>query len=220
MITNPLIESYLQTLIPERSSLLTRLEQEAYAEGIPIVQLPSAQLIRLLLLTHQPKRILEIGTAIGYSTIWLAEAAPEAQIVTMEMDESRISRARANFAEANLTERIELIEGDATQGLPDGYEFDCLFIDAAKGQYQTFLNLYLPLVREGGLVISDNVLFRGLVANPEEATKRQRPLVEKIHLFNQYLVGHPSLETAFVPIGDGIAVSIKREKGSDVREKA
>lgn len=220
MITNPTIETYLHTLVPERSSLLTRLEQEAHAEGIPIVQLPSAQLIRLLLLTHRPKRILEVGTAIGYSTIWLAEAAPDAQIVTMEMDEGRIKRARDNFAEAGVSERIELREGDATLGLPAGYQFDCLFIDAAKGQYQKFLELYLPLLSPGGLVISDNVLFRGLVANRDEANKRQRPLVEKIDRFNHYLVNHPQLETAVVPIGDGIAISIKLEKGTDVREEA
>ncbi|MGD8188898.1 O-methyltransferase [Brevibacillus ginsengisoli] len=220
MITNPTIDAYLHTLVPKRSSLLTRLEQEAHAEGIPIVQLPSAQFIRLLLLTHRPKRILEVGTAIGYSTIWLAEAAPEARIVTMELDEERIKRARENFAEAGVSERIELREGDATLGLPEGYQFDCLFIDAAKGQYLKFLELYLPLLVPGGLVISDNVLFRGLVATPEEANKRQRPLVQKIDQFNNHLVTHPQLETAVVPIGDGIAVSIKKEKGSDAREEA
>ncbi|MCG6197463.1 class I SAM-dependent methyltransferase, partial [Anoxybacillus sp. LAT_38] len=115
--------------------------------------------------------------AIGYSTIWMAEAAPEARIVTMDIDEQRLERARANIAEAGLSARIEILARDATLGLPDTYRFDCLFIDAAKGQYRTFLDLYLPLLREGGLVLSDNVLFRGLVAAPEEAGKRQRPLV-------------------------------------------
>lgn len=139
MITNPVIEQYLSGLVPPRSALLARLEQEAVAEGIPIIQLPAAQALRMLVRLHQPSAILEIGTAIGYSTIWLAEAAPQAKVVTMEIDPERIARARANFAEAGLAERIELMEGDATQGLPEQYQFDCLFIDAAKGQYRTFL---------------------------------------------------------------------------------
>jgi caffeoyl-CoA O-methyltransferase len=215
LITNPSIDAYLAKLVPPRSALLARLEQEAAAEGIPIIQLPSAQVLRLLLLMHRPESILEIGTAIGYSTIWLAEAAGNAKIVTLEMDESRIARARENFAEAGMTEQIELIAGDAKAGLPKHYRFDCLFIDAAKGQYRALLDLYLPHLRAGGLVICDNVLFRGLVASPEEANKRQRPLAEKIDRFNHYLMEHPELETAFIPVGDGLAVSVKRAARSD-----
>ncbi|GAA4705647.1 O-methyltransferase [Brevibacillus fulvus] len=210
MITNPAIEDYVTKLVSARSPLLAQLEQEAETEGIPIIQLPSAQTIRLLLMLHRPKAILEVGTAIGYSTIWLAEAAVDAKIVTMELDEERIQRAQNNFKLAGLSERIELIGGDATKGLPDHYEFDCLFIDAAKGQYRTFLDLYLPKVRSGGLIICDNILFRGLVAAPEEASKRLRPLVEKIDRFNHHLMERPDLETAILPVGDGLAVSYKR----------
>lgn len=217
LITNPVIEQYIEDLIPPRSPLLQRLEKEAAGEGIPIIQLSSAQLLRMLLLIHQPKSILEVGTAIGYSTIWLAEAAPDARIVTMEMDQERIARARANFSEAGLTDRIELIEGDATLGLPEGYQFDCLFIDAAKGQYQKFLNTYLPLLSNGGIVITDNILFRGLVAAPEEASKRLRPMVEKIQGYNALLMAHPQLETSIIPICDGIAVSVKRHDGEGAK---
>ncbi|NGQ94228.1 O-methyltransferase [Brevibacillus sp. SYP-B805] len=214
MITNPAIEAYLTQLAPERSPLLARLEAEAAAEGIPIIQLPAAQVLRLLLQLHKPSAILEIGTAIGYSAIWMAEAAPEATIVTIEMDEARIARARQNFAEAGVAERIELIHGDATAGLPDRYRFDCMFIDAAKGQYQTFLDRYLPHLEEGGLVICDNVLFRGLVPEPQAADKRLRPLVEKINRFNAGLAHRSELETTFLPVGDGMAVSIKKQRTS------
>lgn len=210
MITHPTIDAYLSTLVPQRSELLSRLEAEAAAEGIPIIQLPGAQTLRLLLLMHRPTSILEVGTAIGYSTIWLAQAAPQAKVVSLELDQERIARARQNIAEAGLQERIEVIAGDATLGLPEHYRFDCLFIDAAKGQYQKFLDLYLPHLSEGGLVICDNVLFRGLVAEPERAEKRLRPLVDKLIRFNQGLRDHPSLETVFLPVGDGIAVSIKK----------
>jgi len=211
MITHPAIDEYVSSLVPERSPLLARLEQEAEAENIPIVQLPSAQVMRMLLLLHRPKSILEVGTAIGYSTIWLAEAAPEARIVTMDIDEERLARARVNVAEAGCAERIEILSRDATLGLPDSYQFDCLFIDAAKGQYRAFLDLYLPLLRDGGLVISDNVLFRGLVATPDEATKRQRPMIEKLLAFNTHLAEHSKLETTFIPVGDGLAVSMKKK---------
>ncbi|KMZ41735.1 MULTISPECIES: O-methyltransferase [Bacillales] len=211
MITNPAIDDYVSSLVPERSLLLKRLEQEAAEENIPIVQLPSAQVMRMLLLLHRPKAILEVGTAIGYSTIWLAEAAPEARIVTMDIDEDRLVRARENIKEAGCADRVEILSRDATLGLPESYQFDCLFIDAAKGQYRTFLDLYLPLLREGGLVISDNVLFRGLVATPEEAGKRQRPMVDKLLSYNLHLMERPDLETTFIPVGDGLAISMKKK---------
>ncbi|MGF9907688.1 O-methyltransferase [Brevibacillus porteri] len=211
MITNPAIDDYVSSLVPERSPLLKRLEQEAAEENIPIVQLASAQVMRMLLLLHRPKAILEVGTAIGYSTIWLAEAAPEARIVTMDIDEDRLVRARENIKEAGCADRVEILSRDATLGLPESYQFDCLFIDAAKGQYRVFLNLYLPLLREGGLVISDNVLFRGLVATPEEAGKRQRPMVDKLLSYNSHLMERPDLETTFIPVGDGLAISLKKK---------
>lgn len=211
MITNPAIDDYVSGLVPPRSPLLARLEKEAAEENIPIVQLASAQVMRMLLLLHRPRAILEVGTAIGYSTIWLAEAAPQARIVTMDIDEERLARARANVAEAGCADRVEILSRDATLGLPDSYQFDCLFIDAAKGQYRAFLDLYLPLLREGGLVISDNVLFRGLVATPDEASKRQRPMVDKLNAFNAHLAERPDLETTFIPVGDGLAVSLKKQ---------
>jgi len=212
VITHPLIDAYITSLIPTRSPLLQRLEREAEAEGIPIIQLPSAQVIRSLLLLHQPKDILEVGTAIGYSTIWLAEAAPQARIVTMDIDEERLARARENLREAGCLDRVDVLLRDATQGLPaDQYQFDCLFIDAAKGQYAKFLQLYLPLLRPGGLLITDNVLFRGLVAAPEEASKRHRPMVDKLREYNRLLAHQEELETSFLPVGDGLAVSIRKK---------
>ncbi len=212
VITNPTIEAYLTKLVPERSPLLSRMEAEAAAEGIPIIQLPGAQTLRLLLLLHRPTSILEVGTAIGYSAIWLAEAAPQAKVVTMELDQERIVRAEQNIREAGLQDRIEIIAGDATAGLPEHYRFDCLFIDASKGQYQKFLDLYLPHLADGGLVICDNVLFRGLVAQPEQVEKRLRPMVDKLIRFNEGLRDHPLLETVFLPVGDGIAVSVKKQQ--------
>lgn len=210
MIINESINHYIEELISPRSPLLARLEEEAKEEKIPIIQLPSIQLIRTLLLAYQPQRILEIGTAIGYSAIWLAEASPLARITTMEIDGDRISRAIANFEEAGVRERIELIAGDAGEGLPAHYRFDCLFLDAAKGQYQAYLDLYLPHLDPGGIVICDNVLFKGLVVEDKVENKRLAPMVKKLREFNDYIMKHPDLETSMIPIGDGLTFSVKK----------
>jgi predicted O-methyltransferase YrrM len=211
MITNPRIEEYMEKLIPSRDSLLQRMEQEAKEERIPIIQLPSIQFIRTLLLTLNPRHILEIGTAIGYSTIWLAMAAPQAKVTTMEIDFDRAQRARENLKQAGVADRVELILEDAGKGLASFYQFDCLFIDAAKGQYKAYLDLYLPHLAPGGLVISDNVLFKGLVAEETVENKRHAPMVEKLRLYNQYLFQHPELDTSILPVGDGLALSVKKK---------
>jgi len=210
MIVSEKINSYIEHLVPERDSLLMRLEKEAHAEKIPIIQLPSIQLIRTLLLTHRPKSILEVGTAIGYSTIWLAQAAPEAKIVTMEIDPDRIQRALTNFEAAGVSQRVELVAGDAGEGLSSRYRFDCLFLDAAKGQYKHYLDLYLPHLEPGGVVICDNILFKGLVAEEHIENKRWAPMVKKLQDFNAYLMNHPDLDTSMIPIGDGLTFSIKK----------
>ncbi|MBP1930471.1 O-methyltransferase [Ammoniphilus resinae] len=212
MITEPKISNYIETLIPARGELLTQLEAEAKVERIPIIQLPSIQFMRTLFLAYEPKRVLEIGTAIGYSTIWLAEAAPMARITTMEIDKERTNRARNNFEKAGVRDRIELIEGDAGEGLPSHYRFDCLFLDAAKGQYRSHLDLYLPHLEPGGIVICDNVLFQGLVAEEVVENKRLAPMVKKIHDFNQYMMNHSELDSSLIPIGDGILFSVKKKK--------
>ncbi len=210
MITNDSINNYIEELIPPRSPLLARLEEEAKEEKIPIIQLSSIQLIHTLLLAYKPKRILEIGTAIGYSAIWLAEASPMARITTMEIDCERIKRAIANFEVAGVRERIELIAGDAGDGLPSHYRFDCLFLDAAKGQYQAYLDLYLPHLEPGGIVICDNILFKGLVVEDKVENKRWAPMIKKLRDFNDYIMGHPDLETSMIPIGDGLTFSVKK----------
>jgi predicted O-methyltransferase YrrM len=210
MITNNLINDYIDTLIPKRSELLETLEREAKEEKIPIIQLSSIQLIRTLLTAFQPKRILEIGTAIGYSAIWMADAVPTARITTMEIDPERINRALLNFEKAGVRDRVELVQGDAGEGLPAHYRFDCLFLDAAKGQYKNYLDLYLPHLDDGGIIICDNILFRGLVAEDVVDNKRLAPLVHKVKEFNRYMTNHSQLETSIIPIGDGLSFSVRR----------
>ncbi|WP_286886762.1 O-methyltransferase [Aneurinibacillus sp. UBA3580] len=211
MITSEHIERYMVSLIPERSELLTRMEREAEAEHIPIIQLPSIQLLRFLLMVHRPKRILEVGMAIGYSTIWLAQAAPDAHITSIEISEEMVERAQRNFAEAGISDRVTVLHQDAREGLSGEHAFDCIFLDAAKGQYQVFFDQYAPYLVEGGLLICDNVFFRGMVAE-EEVPKKRRGMIQKLRAFNQFLAEHPAFETSFVSIGDGLALCIKRRE--------
>lgn len=206
------VTEYLTQLIPPRSPILQRLEEIGASEGIPNITLAGAALLRMLCKLHSPLSILEIGTAIGYSAIHMAEAAPGAAIVTIEQDEARALRAREHFREAGLDERITLRTGDALQLLPQLTEsFDLVFIDAAKGQYLQFLELCLPLCKSGGVIVSDNVLFRGLAAQEaERLDRRHRSLVRKLQTYNETLMNHPELDTVILTVGDGMAVSLKR----------
>lgn len=218
MIVNPKIEKYLEQLTPLQHSLLVEMEGLAKRDRVPIIDRAAIQFIRTLLLCKDNvKRIAEVGTAIGYSTIWLAEAAPGAHIDTIERDEKRYHQAKAFIERANLSHRITIHFADATtyaQLLDQSY--DVLFIDAAKGQYQRFFEEYTKLLQPNGIVITDNVFFHGEVVEENIEHKRIRSLVKKVKAYNEWLKNHPDFETSFVPIGDGLAISLKRkEKNND-----
>lgn len=214
MIVNPKIEHYLKQLTPLQYSLLVEMEDFAKREKVPIIDRVAIQFIRTLLLYKaNVKSILEVGTAIGYSTIWLAEAAPEAHIDTIERDEERYHQAKAFIERANLSQRITVHLADATtyaQSLDQSY--DVLFIDAAKGQYQLFFEEYTKRLQPNGIVITDNVFFHGDVVEETIENKRIRSLVKKIKAYNEWLKNLPDFETSFVPIGDGLALSIQRKE--------
>jgi predicted O-methyltransferase YrrM len=212
MITHPQVEEYIQALIPERSPVLKRLEHECEADGIPNLLLSSAQFMRFWLRSQKPARILEIGTAIGYSAITMAEACPEAKIVTIERDEERAGRAMSNLREAGVSGRVQLMEGDALDLIPTLRHFDFIFIDAAKGQYPKFLELSLQKLEPNGVILTDNVLFRGWVAQEglEGIESKHHRMIEKLKGYNRLLANHTELETTFIPMGDGLALSRRK----------
>jgi predicted O-methyltransferase YrrM len=214
MIVNPKIEEYVEQLLPLQHSLLVEMEHLAKKENVPIIERVSMQFIRTLLLCKgNIKRIVEVGTAIGYSTIWLAEAAPEAHIDTIERDEKRFHQAKAFIERANLSHRITVHLADATTYAESfNQSYDVLFIDAAKGQYQLFFEQYTKFLQPNGIVITDNVLFHGEVVKENIENKRIHSLVKKIKTYNEWLKNHPDFETSFVPIGDGLALSLKRKE--------
>ncbi|TCS83803.1 putative O-methyltransferase YrrM [Tepidibacillus fermentans] len=204
------VDQYITELLPLDDSFLEELQQQGIKEEIPIIQVPSMKLIQVLLNMIRPSNIIEVGTAIGFSTIFLAKSAPYATIHTIERNETMIARAKENFRIAGLDKQIILYEGDAIEILPHLPQSEFIFIDAAKGKYKQFLQLAFPLLPVGGIFVFDNILFRGYIA--EEEIVQTKPMLKKLHRFNQELADEKKLLTSFVPIGDGLAISYKLEE--------
>ncbi|WP_227521447.1 MULTISPECIES: O-methyltransferase [Bacillus] len=206
------IISYLESLINEREPLLNKMEQLAKEEQVPIMDLVGMETLLQLLRIQQPKKILEIGTAIGYSAIRMAKTIENAEIVTIERDEKRYGQAEQFAKEAKLEDRLHFIFGDATEThelIEKMAPYDVIFVDAAKGQYERFFTMYEKYLAPTGIIVTDNVLFKGLVAeNIEEIEpKRIKNLVKKIDKFNRWLMENEKYDTAILPVGDGIAIS-------------
>nr|WP_233143930.1 O-methyltransferase [Lottiidibacillus patelloidae] len=212
-MVHPKIEKYLENLVQDRTGLLEEMEHYAKENNVPIMDIVGMEALLQFLRLKQPKTILEIGAAIGYSAIRMALTLPQVTIVTIERDEKRYSDAVSFIKKADLEERIQVIFGDALDVLEDvkeKYSFDAIFIDAAKGQYQKFFTTSQQCLNENGMIISDNVLFRGLVASIEDAEKRHKNMVKKIDAYNEEIMNDPQFDTMILPIGDGIAISLKK----------
>ncbi len=207
------VNGYIESLIKDRSDLLSEMETFAESEGVPIMELAGIETLLQLLRIQRPKKILEVGTAIGYSGLRMAEALPDAEIVTIERDEVRYRQALDFTGRSPQKEQLDIIFGDALEKAQEAEEkgpFDALFIDAAKGQYQKFFDLYSPFLAEGGVIYSDNVLFKGMVAEENVENKRIRNMVKKLRSYNDWLMNHPDYHTVIIPVGDGLAVSRKK----------
>ena len=207
------LHSYIEGLILERNPLLTEMEFYAREHNVPIMELEGIETMLQLLRIQGTKKILEVGTAIGYSAMRMAEALPGAQIVTIERDDERAQLAVGFIERSAYKERITLIKGDALEveeQISGHAPFDAIFIDAAKGQYKKFFEMYSSYLSSDGMIITDNVLFKGLVAEPEIESKRIRNLVKKIDDFNKWLMKHPDYISVILPVGDGVAISKRR----------
>lgn len=208
------VEDYIEELIPDRDPQIMELEEYAREHEVPIMELVGIEAMLQQLRIIQPKKILEIGTAIGYSAIRMAQALPDATIVTIEKDEERYEVAVANIEKMQLSNRITVLLGDANE-LKDETEkfapYDLIFIDAAKGQYRRFFDHYGNQLRSNGIILSDNILFKGFVANDSEVrTRRMKQMIRKIRSYNEFLMNHEEYQTAILPVGDGLAISIKK----------
>lgn len=209
---NGYVRSFVET---ENHPEVEMIRTKARQDGVPIMQPVAMATVLQLLTLHKPNKILEVGTAVAYSSIKMALALPNIRIVTIERDESMYEQAMSNVKKLGLDNRINIIYKDALEAfeiVKDFGPFDALLIDAAKAQYKNFFEIYEPLVKEKGLILTDNILFRGLVYEEAETidSKRIRRLVQKIDEYNHWLNNHPSFQTVFLPVDDGIAVTIKQ----------
>ncbi|MFS0672895.1 O-methyltransferase [Ornithinibacillus sp. 179-J 7C1 HS] len=206
--------NYLNNLLPQTEEWVKELEEQAKIDRIPIMDPVGINFLMQLIRLNKPKKILEIGAAIGYSALRMNEANPDALITTIEKDDVRYNQAVNNIRKQKKESSIEIIHGDALEELSKLAEnkrsYDCIFIDAAKGKYKSFFELALPLLEMNGFIISDNVLFRGYVSDPNFEHPRYKKMVEKIRAYNEWLVNHPSFITTILPIGDGVAISYKK----------
>ncbi|GGH68406.1 caffeoyl-CoA O-methyltransferase [Compostibacillus humi] len=211
--------NYIQSLLPAKEQWVAELEKTAIEERIPIMDTESLHFLLQLIRMKEPKNILEIGTAIGYSALRMAAASPGSHIVTIEKDENRYVQAKENVERLQKNEQIEIIPGDALEIMESLAKeerlFDVIFIDAAKGKYRQFFQLATPILAPKGIIISDNVLFRGFVLEGAAVPARYKNLVNKLKQYNKWVMSHPSFHTSILPIGDGVAVSqhIEREEG-------
>ena len=213
MIVNERVVAYINSLDCGNSDICNTIEKEAIADEVPIIRKEMGNLLKVLLQLVQPERILEVGTAVGYSSILMSENMPHnCTITTIENYDKRIPVAKNNFKRAGKEDVITLIEGDALEMLKtlDG-PYDFIFMDAAKGQYINYLPDIKRVLRKGGLLISDNILQEGEIVESRYAvTRRNRTIHARIREYVYELTHSEDFVTSIVPIGDGITLSVKQ----------
>ncbi|MCR5703088.1 MAG: O-methyltransferase [Eubacterium sp.] len=213
MIVDERIATYIRSLESPNSLLLEAIEEQAHIDQVPIIRKEMESFLRVMLMIHRPKKILELGTAIGYSALFMSECVDVDKIVTIENYEKRIPIAKENFKKAGKEEQIMLLEGDAMELMPtlEAETFDFVFMDAAKAQYIYFLPEVLRLMKPGAVLITDNILQEGdLIESRFTVRRRDRTIHKRMREYLEAVKKHPELETSIVPIGDGITMSVKR----------
>lgn len=223
MITDERMVAFINSFDKGNTPFLDEIEKNALEAEVPIIRKEMQSFIRFLLTLHRPETILEVGTAVGFSALFMSEYAPPGcRITTIEKYDKRIPIARENFKKAGKEQQITLIEGDAAEvlsGLKETY--DLIFMDAAKGQYIHFLPDILRLLPEGGLLLSDNVLQDGDVIESRFAvTRRNRTIHARMREYLYELTHHPELETVILPVGDGITLSVKTKRENSLEQPA
>lgn len=213
MIVDERMVTYIRSLEVPESAVIEAIEQEALRDCVPIIRKEMQSFLKVLLMIKRPMRILEVGAAVGFSSILMSEYMPEGgHITTIENYDKRIPIARANFKRAGKEEQIDLIEGDALEvmhGLEGPY--DLIFVDAAKGQYIHYLPEVMRLLGTDGVLVSDNVLQEGDIIESRFAVERRnRTIHSRMREYLYELKHHDQLQTSIIPLGDGVALSVKR----------
>lgn len=212
MIVEERITSFINSMNKDGEGIVEVIRKEALEDEVPIIRLETQEWIKTMLLIKKPMRILEVGTAVGYSAIYMSQFMPkDAHITTIEKWEPRIEQAKVNFERAGVTDKIQLLEGDAAKWLAEMKDsFDFIFMDAAKGQYINFLPDVIRLLDKDGVLISDNVLQDGDVLDSRFIVERRnRTIHSRMREYLYALKNHDELTTSIIPLGDGVALSVK-----------
>ena len=214
MIVDERMVTYINSLDMGNTPLLNEIEKEAKADLVPVIRREMQSFLKVLLAIHRPLRVLEVGTAVGFSALLFCEYGPEnMQVTTIEKYEKRIPIARENFRRAGRENQITLLEGDAADILKELQEsYDLIFMDAAKGQYIHWLPDVVRLLAPGGVLMSDNVLQEGeLIESHYLVERRNRTIYKRMREYLYELKHHPQLMTSIIPLGDGVSLSVKEE---------
>ena len=212
MIVDERIVTFINSMETENSEILEAIENEALSTYVPIIRKEMQSFLKVLLTIQKPMRILEVGTAVGFSALLMSEYAPAGcEITTIENYEKRIPIARNNFKRAGKESQITLLEGDAMEVLPTLEEpYDFIFMDAAKGQYIHYMPEVLRLLKTGGTLVSDNVMQDGSIIESRFAVERRdRTIHSRMREYLYELKHSEELLTSIIPLGDGVAVSVK-----------
>lgn len=217
-IVNELVQDYIRNTLKDKDGLLKELEDYAEKHNVPIVHKEVSDLLKVLLKVQKPKRILEVGCAIGYSSILFASTiGDDVEIITVERNEKMIEKAKENIKLAGFEKNITILEGDAEERLKEVEgEFDMIFLDAAKGQYKLFYDMVIDKLKVDGLLISDNILYKGMVAHDDFVIRRKKTIVKRMRNYLDYICNCDYLNTSLIPIGDGVALSYKQSERGDI----
>lgn len=200
---------YIRRTLKPSAGYIKELEEFAKVNSVPISQPETIKLIELLIKIGNVKNVLEVGTAIGYSAIRMAESGAE-HIDTIEINPDAAAYAKKSIYHMKLEDKINVIEGDAKEVLADmSGEYDLIFIDAAKAQYNEFFKQCMRMLRRGGILFSDNILYKGMTATDELVKHRKITIVKRLRKYVDMLCEIPELETDILPLGDGVAISVK-----------
>lgn len=209
------IEDYLRSLYKTKSDLLSELREYAEENHVPIIEEECEEFYNFLINTTKPKKILELGTAIGYSAISFSMNESVERLVTVEINEDMVKIAKENIKKSGLEDKIEIVHSDAYEYLVESNDtFDFIFIDAAKGQYEKYFEEAIKLLNRDGIIVCDNVLFRGMIANQELVKRRKITIVKRLRKFLKDIKDDDRFYSSIVPIGDG-ALLIRRKFEED-----
>ena len=210
-IVNDKVENYIRETLKPSQGLLRDLELYAEENSVPIIHKEVADLLRVILKLKRPKKILELGCAIGYSSLFFADVLDgDVEIVTTERNPIMLERAQDNIKKAGMEDRITILVGDAEETLKDlEGTFDMIFIDAAKGHYKMFFDMLIGKLNHGGIVISDNILYKGMIASDDYVVRRKKTIVKRMRTYLDYICDLEGISTSLIPIGDGLAISYK-----------